>query len=870
MDGNNLGEASVETSIERVPSLQSLRLVDCGNLEVLPPLGRLPNLELMQLRRVGVRRLDAGFLGIEEVENANNINEGEIARVTPFPKLKILVISNLYELEEWDGIERRVGEEDATTTSIFIIMPQLQQLQIANCPLLRALPDYVLAASLQDLKLIHCENLEVLPPLGRLPNLEFLELMHVGVRRLDVVFVGIEEVQNANNINEGDIARVTAFPKLKTLRIAYLSELEEWDGIERRVGEEDATTTSIFIMPQLQKLIIHGCRLLRALPDYVLAAPLQLLRILQCPNLSKRYGKEEKGEDWHKISHIPENQESGMVISDAEKRIPVVEMLKSGKVTGSISTNMANGESLITKRCPGNDILNFVRKEVDPNNVWAALETLPVTHETWDDLINVAVQFRLNKQWDPITLDVCTTFSSSIIKTETSIVQISIKWLVLQFGICQWILYKSSFQTDVMCYNLLIDAYGQKYLYKKAEETYVDLLQARCIPTEDTYALLIKAYCACGLLEKAEAAFVDMRKYGLPPSAIVYNAYIDGLMKAGNPQRAIDIFLRMKNDGCQPSTDTYTLLINLHGKACQSYMALKLFNEMRSKKCRPDICTYTALVNAFAREGLCEKAEEIFEQMQEDKLEPDVYTYNALMEAYSRAGFPYGAAEIFSLMRHMGCEPDRASYNIMVDAYGRAGLHEDAQAVFNEMKRLGITPTMKSHMLLLCAYSKARNVTKCEEIVNQMSESGLEPDTFVLNSMMHLYGQLGQFEKMEEVLTAMEKGPYEADISTYNILINIYGRPGFFERMEGILQSLTTKNLKPDVVTWTSRLGAYSRKKLYRKCLEIFEEMIDAGCHPDGGTAKVLLSACSSEDQIEQVTTVIRTMHKGMEIALPA
>jgi pentatricopeptide repeat protein len=123
---------------------------------------------------------------------------------------------------------------------------------------------------------------------------------------------------------------------------------------------------------------------------------------------------------------------------------------------------------------------------------------------------------------------------------------------------------------------------------------------------------------------------------------------------------------------------------------------------------------------------------------------------------------------------------------------------------------------------------------------------------------------------MEEVLTAMEKGPYGADISTYNILINIYGRAGFFERMEGIFQSLPSKNLKPDVVTWTSRLGAYSRKKLYARCLEIFEEMIDAGCHPDGGTAKVLLSACSSEDQIEQVTTVIRTMHKGMEAALPA
>ncbi|KAJ6417829.1 hypothetical protein OIU84_001249 [Salix udensis] len=45
---------------------------------------------------------------------------------------------------------------------------------------------------------------------------------------------------------------------------------------------------------------------------------------------------------------------------------------------------------------------------------------------------NVAVQLSLNKQWDPIALDVCTIFFSSIIKTEPSIVQISLKWLVLQ------------------------------------------------------------------------------------------------------------------------------------------------------------------------------------------------------------------------------------------------------------------------------------------------------------------------------------------------------------------------------------------------------------------------------------------------------
>ncbi|KAJ6417834.1 hypothetical protein OIU84_001254 [Salix udensis] len=168
------------------------------------------------------------------------------------------------------------------------------------------LPNWMMALTrLQELTLEGCGNLEVLPSLGRLPNLESLELELVGVRRLDAGFLGIEEVENANNINEVEIARVTAFPKLKTLVISFLFKLKEWDGIERRVGEEDATTISIFIMPQLQQLEIFGCPLLRALPDYVLAAPLQVLEITDCPNLMKRYGKEEKGEDWHKISHIP-------------------------------------------------------------------------------------------------------------------------------------------------------------------------------------------------------------------------------------------------------------------------------------------------------------------------------------------------------------------------------------------------------------------------------------------------------------------------------------------------------------------------------------------------------------------------------------
>lgn len=49
-------------------------------------------------------------------------------------------------------------------------------------------------------------------------------------------------------------------------------------------------------------------------------------------------------------------------------------------------------------------ILDFLQQEVDADRVWGSLDNLSPSHSTWDDLINVAVQLRLNKKWDPIVL----------------------------------------------------------------------------------------------------------------------------------------------------------------------------------------------------------------------------------------------------------------------------------------------------------------------------------------------------------------------------------------------------------------------------------------------------------------------------------
>ncbi|KAL9335585.1 hypothetical protein Peur_072766 [Populus x canadensis] len=320
-------------------NLQSLDVTWCGSLKELPnAIGKLIKLRDLRIYRSGVAFIPKGIERITCLRTLDVFtvcgggeNESKAANLRELKNLNhiggSLTIRNLRGGKEdasdaaeaqlknkkrllclilaFDGEKTELPEHEGSLIEALRPPSDLENLTITSYGGLD-LPNWMMTLTrLQELTLIDCTNVEVLPPLGRLPNLESLVLSSLKVRRLDAGFLGIEKVENAS-INEGEIARVTAFPKLKKLLIMDLKEVEDCDGIERRVGEEDANTTSIIsIMPQLQYLRIEYCQLLRALPDYVLAAPLRVLDIWGCPNLRKRYGKEEMGEDWQKISHIP-------------------------------------------------------------------------------------------------------------------------------------------------------------------------------------------------------------------------------------------------------------------------------------------------------------------------------------------------------------------------------------------------------------------------------------------------------------------------------------------------------------------------------------------------------------------------------------
>ncbi|KAI3453528.1 hypothetical protein Pfo_010191 [Paulownia fortunei] len=116
----------------------------------LQPLGKLQSLEELSIyHRRDVVYLGCEFLGLTSV--ANQYGQQAVA----FPALKKLKFRDCWRWREWKDI----SEEEANSIKI---MPYLQELEIDDCPSLKALPHLLLrvAPSLQSLKIIECKLLE--------------------------------------------------------------------------------------------------------------------------------------------------------------------------------------------------------------------------------------------------------------------------------------------------------------------------------------------------------------------------------------------------------------------------------------------------------------------------------------------------------------------------------------------------------------------------------------------------------------------------------------------------------------------------------------------------------------------------------------
>ncbi|EYU21492.1 hypothetical protein MIMGU_mgv11b018713mg [Erythranthe guttata] len=321
--------------------LTSIELDNCEFLVSLPPLGKLPLLETLEIFNLPkLEYVGREFLGIATCSSSRGTIAGG------FPKLKKLRFEKCINWKKWEDIT--VEEEDNVAISI---MPCLTELEIHFCKGLTELPQRLMRKVSSSLKVLDiygsklvdalkphpnlhklmiyhyegsrlprwitsplnqlinvqlcdCEGLPSLPPLGKLPLLETLWIQDLS--KLEYVgreFLGIATTTSCssgtnNNIDGG-------FPKLKKLSFWSCRKWNKWEDITT-AQEEDEEEYSI--MPCLTELEILFCEGLMELPQHLLqkvSSSLKVLDISDSTQLEQVYGDNE-GQPWKSISrHNP-------------------------------------------------------------------------------------------------------------------------------------------------------------------------------------------------------------------------------------------------------------------------------------------------------------------------------------------------------------------------------------------------------------------------------------------------------------------------------------------------------------------------------------------------------------------------------------
>ncbi|XP_010246199.1 PREDICTED: disease resistance protein RGA2-like [Nelumbo nucifera] len=270
-----------------LPNLVCLQLFNFKNCKQLPPsLGKLPSLKEIALRKWNeVKCMNLEFFGLINTNNtgrtatyASEGNDEEKNKMLLFPKLDYISISDMPNLEEWSlRIQEEGGETTTTTTTAITFMPCLRTLKFRYCSSLKALVHMSAAAPLRTLVI---ENRPQLASSSSSCLPEDLEELEIEEKTGDIHI--LESLQPNNSIKLLTLSgsggsRAGSLPRgLKNLAVLRTLKVRSWKFIASLPEPEE-----------LQHLTM-----------------IQELSIWHCPALKKSCQK-EIGEEWNKISHIP-------------------------------------------------------------------------------------------------------------------------------------------------------------------------------------------------------------------------------------------------------------------------------------------------------------------------------------------------------------------------------------------------------------------------------------------------------------------------------------------------------------------------------------------------------------------------------------
>ncbi|TVU21876.1 hypothetical protein EJB05_31547, partial [Eragrostis curvula] len=149
---------------QKLPNLAHMHLDECISCSQLPPAGQMPELQVLQIRAAdAIVTIGAEILG-----------KGVISASAFFPKLELLHIIDMRNLEYWSLNMGNLFENMEAMSQQLVLMPSLKRLLLLDCPKLNALPEDL--QRINSLKRIHIEGVHMLQEIVSIPSVVWLKI----------------------------------------------------------------------------------------------------------------------------------------------------------------------------------------------------------------------------------------------------------------------------------------------------------------------------------------------------------------------------------------------------------------------------------------------------------------------------------------------------------------------------------------------------------------------------------------------------------------------------------------------------------------------------------------------------------------------
>ena len=194
-------------------TLERLKISGCKKLERLPSLQRLTQLKSLSIRRCPMLR-DLGFSHAEQGEECWDSDLADVMSIGAFSQLQALFIENLAVRELPD---------------LSNIFPQLKNLELKSCDLLRKLTCHAEMNALTTLEVSSCRSLATLPDLCNFPALEGLEVENCDRVTMLTCSAPLPALQRLvlSGCHESHPHLRIMFPNLSSLRLKGRSRLSQ-------------------------------------------------------------------------------------------------------------------------------------------------------------------------------------------------------------------------------------------------------------------------------------------------------------------------------------------------------------------------------------------------------------------------------------------------------------------------------------------------------------------------------------------------------------------------------------------------------------------------------------------------------------------